>query len=255
MSIHIKTESELAIMRKAGHALAEVMRELAKAVKPGVSTLAIDTLAERLILECGALPALKGYGEKRNPFPATICASVNDQVVHGIPSDDVILKDGDIFKIDIGLKLDGFFADMARTFPIGDISAEAQKLIDVTEKSFWNGVKKLKEGANLSDFSKTAQQTAENAGFSQVKNLVGHGIGKNLHEDPQVPNYYEKGYRDFVLKAGMTLALEPMVNEGSFATVIGRDGWVYMTADRKLSAHYENTIIITKNGYENITAQ
>ena len=253
MSIHIKTESELDVMRKAGKALAEVMRELAKIVKPGASTLQVDELAEKLILNCGAVPAFKGYGEKRNPFPATICASVNDEVVHGIPSDGIILKDGDIFKIDIGLKLDGFFADMARTFAVGKASAEAQKLIEVTEKSFWKGVSNLKEGANLSEYSKTVEAVANEAGFSVVKNLVGHGIGRNLHEDPQVPNYFERGYRDLVLKAGMILALEPMVNEGTFETVIGRDGWVYMTADRKLSAHYENTIAITKNGIEVLT--
>ncbi len=253
MSIHIKSEKELGIMRRAGKSLAAVMRELEKNVAPGISTLQIDKLAEELVLSHGALPAFKGYGEKRNPFPATICASLNDEVVHGIPSDEVILKDGDIFKIDIGLKLDGFFADMARTFPIGEISQEAQKLIEVTEKTFWNGVKNLKDGANLSEYSKTVQKVAEDAGFSVVKNLVGHGIGKNLHESPQVPNYFEKGYRDISLKAGMTLALEPMINVGTHETVIGPDGWVFLTADRKLSAHYENTILITKDGIEVLT--
>ncbi|KKQ46057.1 MAG: Methionine aminopeptidase [Candidatus Moranbacteria bacterium GW2011_GWC2_37_8] len=253
MSIHIKSEAELEIMRRAGKALSQVMRDLEVAIQPGASTMQIDKLAEELVLAHGALPAFKGYGEKRNPFPATICASINDEVVHGIPSEDVILKDGDIFKIDIGLKLDGYFADMARTFAIGEISPEAQKLIEATEKSFWKGVKNLKEGGNLSEFSKAAQQTAEDAGFSVVKNLVGHGIGKNLHENPQVPNYFEKGYRDMLLKAGMTLALEPMVNQGTHETVIGPDGWVYLTADRKLSAHYENTILITKDGVEILT--
>lgn len=253
MSIHIKTEKELAIMRRAGKALAEVMREIEKNVAPGVNTLQIDKLAEELVLAHGALPAFKGYGERRNPFPATICASVNDEVVHGIPSEEVVLKDGDIFKVDIGLKLDGFYADMARTFAVGQISAEAQQLIEATEKSFWKGVKNLKEGASLSEFSKSAQQAAESAGFSVVKNLVGHGIGKNLHEDPQVPNYYERGYRDLILKPGMTLALEPMVNQGTYETVIGPDGWVYLTADRKLSAHYENTILVTKDGVEILT--
>jgi methionyl aminopeptidase len=254
MSIHIKTESEIAIMRNAGHALAEVMREIGDKVHAGVSTLEIDKLAEELILRAGGNPAFKGYGDSDNPFPATICASVNDEVVHGIPSDSIILKDGDIFKVDLGIEIEGFYSDMARTFAVGEISAEAQKLVDVTEQSFWKGIKNLKSGAMLSEFSKTAQKTVEDAGFSVVRNLVGHGIGKHLHEDPQVPNYFEKGFRDLVLEAGMTLALEPMVNVGTHLTELGSDGWVFLTADRKLSAHYENTILITENGVEVLTA-
>jgi methionyl aminopeptidase len=254
MSIHIKNEAELEIMRKAGKALAGVMRELEKEMSAGVSTMQIDKLAEELILATGGQPAFKGYGGGKNPFPATICASVNDEVVHGIPSEQRILEDGDIFKIDIGIEIDGFYSDMARTFAIGEISEEAKKLIEITEKSFWKGIKNLKAGAMLSEFSKTAQKTVEDAGFSVVKNLVGHGIGKNLHEDPQVPNYFEAGYRDLVLEAGMTLALEPMVNVGTHKTELGSDGWVFLTADRKLSAHYENTILITEKGVEVLTA-
>lgn len=253
MSIHIKSEAEIEKMRNAGKALASVMREISKAVKAGASTMEIDALAEDLILKLGAVPAFKGYGGKRNPFPATICASLNEGVVHGIPCESVVLKDGDVFKIDIGLKLDGYFADMARSFAIGQVSEEAQKLIEVTEKCFWKGIKNLKDGAKLSEYSEAVQKTAEEAGFSVVKNLVGHGIGKNLHEDPQVPNYFERGFRDFPLKAGMTLALEPMINAGTHQTVIGSDGWVFETADGKLSAHYENTVLITKNGVEVLT--
>jgi methionyl aminopeptidase len=254
MSIHIKNESELEVMRKAGKALASVMLELEKEVKVGASTMAIDKLAEELILRAGGSPVFKGYGGGKNPFPATICASINDEVVHGIPSETRILSEGDILKIDIGIELDGFCSDMARTFAVGEISAEAKKLIEITEKSFWKGIKNLKAGAMMSEFSKTAQKTVEEAGFSVVKNLVGHGIGKHLHEDPQVPNYFEKGFRDLVLEEGMTLALEPMVNVGTHLTQLGSDGWVFLTADRKLSAHYENTIIITKNGVEVLTA-
>jgi len=254
MSIHIKNEAEIEIMRRAGKALASVMHELEKQVRAGVSTLQIDKLAEELILAAGGQPAFKGYGGGKNPFPATICASVNDEVVHGIPSDSRILENGDIFKIDIGIEIDGFYSDMARTFAIGEISEQALKLIEITEKSFWKGIKNLKAGAMLSEFSKTAQKTVEDAGFSVVKNLVGHGIGKNLHEDPQVPNYFEAGYRDLVLEAGMTLALEPMVNVGTHKTELGSDGWVFLTADRKLSAHYENTILITEKGVEVLTA-
>ena len=253
MSIHIKNEDEIAIMRRAGKILAEVMRELEKKVAAGVSTMEIDELAEKLILAAGGRPAFKGYGGGKNPFPATICSSVNDGVVHGIPKTDEILKDGDVFKIDIGIEIDGFYSDMARSFAIGIISDEAKKLIEITEKSFWKGIKNLKAGAMLSEFSKTAQETVEDAGFSVVKNLVGHGIGTDLHEDPQVPNYFEKGYRDLKLEAGMTLALEPMVNVGTHLTELGSDGWVFVTADGKLSAHYENTILITEKGVEVLT--
>lgn len=254
MSISIKTEKEIAIMRKAGKALAEVMRELESSIKPGIDTLQLDKLAEELVFSHAGVPAFKGYGEKSNPFPATICASINDEVVHGIPAEEKVLNEGDIIKIDIGMKLDGFYSDMARTFAVGEISQEAKKLIEVTEKSFWKGVKNLKDGARLSEYSKNCQRTVEEAGFSVVKNLVGHGIGKNLHEDPQVPNYFEHGFRDLELQAGMTLALEPMVNAGDFKTVLAKDGWAFCTADRKLSAHYENTILITKNGVEVLTS-
>jgi methionyl aminopeptidase len=254
MSIHVKTESEIATMRLAGHALASIMRELEKFVAVGVSTMQVDNLAEELILAHKGIPAFKGYGGGRNPFPATICASLNDEVVHGIPLTERILQEGDIFKIDIGIKLDGYYSDMARTFAVGAVSQEAAKLIEITEKSFWKGIKNLKAGVSLSEYSKTAQKIVENAGFSVVKNLVGHGIGKNLHEDPQIPNYFEKGFRDLVLQEGMTLAIEPMVNVGKHETELGPDGWVFLTADRKLSAHYENTILITKNGVEVLTA-
>ena len=253
MAIPIKTEKDLEIMRRAGKALAEVMREIERSVQPGITTLELDKLAEEKIRAYGAIPAFKGYGDKRNPFPASICASLNDEVVHGIPSENVVLKNGDILKIDVGLKLEGFCSDMARTFAVGEISAQAQKLMDVAEQTFWKGIKNLKEGAFLSEYSKTVEKIANEAGFSVVKNLVGHGIGKNLHEEPQVPNYFEKGYRDIELKEGMTLALEPMINEGTLETEIGPDGWVFLTADRKLSAHYENTIAITKNGVEVLT--
>ncbi len=254
MSISIKTEKEIEIMRHAGKALASVMRALEKEVAIGVSTMQIDELAEKLILQAGGRPAFKGYGEGKNVFPATICASINDEVVHGIPSVDNILKSGDIFKIDIGIEIDGFFSDMARTFAVGEISDEAKKLIETTEKSFWKGIKNLKAGASLSEYSKTSQKVVEDVGFSVVKNLVGHGIGRALHEDPQVPNYFEKGFRDLELVAGMTLAIEPMVNVGTHKTELGSDGWVFVTADKKLSAHYENTILITENGVEVLTA-
>lgn len=253
MTILIKSQQELEIMRRAGKSLAGIMRELEKMVKPGISTMQIDKLAEELTDKTGGRAAFKGYGGGRNSFPATICASVNDEVVHGIPSDAKILKEGDILKIDIGIEIDGYFSDMARTFAVGKISAEAEKLIEVTEESFWKGIKNLKAGVGMAEYSQVAQKTVEDAGFSVVKNLVGHGIGKHLHEDPQVPNYYERGFRNIVLEAGMTLAIEPMVNVGDHCTELGSDGWVYLTADRSLSAHYENTILITEKGVEVLT--
>ena len=236
MGISVKTEQEIAIMRKAGHMLAEIMKELEKEIKPGIDTLQLDKLAEELVFARGAKPAFKGYGEGINLFPATICASLNDEVVHGIPNPSRILNEGDLLKIDIGIETDGYFSDMARTFAVGKVSDEARMLMEVTEKSFWKGVAKLKDGANLSEYSKTVQKIVEAAGFSVVKNLVGHGIGKKLHEEPQVLNYFENGYRDVVLKKGMTLALEPMVNQGDYKTVLGKDDWVFSTADGKLSA-------------------
>jgi len=253
MTIHIKTEEELATMRRAGKALAEIMREIEKEIRPGIDTLQLDKLAEELVLRCGGKPAFKGYGDPKNAFPATICASLNDEVVHGIPDERVVLSDGDILKIDIGLELEGYFADMARTFAVGKISEQAQKLIEATEKSFWKGVKNLREGAMLSTYSKAVEEYVASHNFSVVRNLVGHGIGTHLHEEPQIPNYYESAFRDIELKAGMTLALEPMVNEGEFKTTLGSDGWVFKTADGKLSAHYENTIAITRDGIEVLT--
>jgi methionyl aminopeptidase len=253
MSNLIKTEKEIETMRKAGRALAEIMCQLEKEIRPGVDTLQLDKLAQELVFAHGGVPAFKGYGGGKNPFPATICASINDEVVHGIPDDKKILCEGDLLKIDIGINIDGYFSDMARTFPVGKISDEAEKLIEVTEKSFWKGVANFKDGAMLSGFSKAVQNYVEENGFSVVRNLVGHGIGTELHEQPQIPNYWEKGYRDLELKAGMILALEPMVNVGDFKTVLASDGWAYCTTDGKLSAHYENTILITKDGIEVLT--
>ena len=253
MAIDIKSEKELDIMREAGKLLAGVMDEIHKEVASGISTLELDTLAEELIVKCGGLPAFKGYGSKNNPFPATLCTSVNSEIVHGIPNKETVLREGDLLKVDVGMQYGGFFVDMARTFGVGHISQEAQKVKEVAEKSFWKGVAELKEGVLLSRYSKAVEKYVSSQGHRVVRNLVGHGIGKHLHEDPQVPNFYERGFRDVKLVSGMTLALEPMVNAGTHLADIGPDGWVFVTADGKLSAHYENTIIITKNGVEVLT--
>lgn len=230
------------------------MDEIKKSAKSGISTLALDKIAEENISKLGGIPAFKNYGsESGNPYPATVCASLNDEIVHGIPSKDKILREGDILKIDIGMKYGGMFSDMARTFAIGKISSVAEELKETTEKSFWEGVSKIKNGAMLSDYSKAVQGYVEADGFSVVRDLVGHGIGKELHEDPQIPNYYDENYQDLKLRSGMILALEPMVNEGSYYTIIGKDGWVFKTRDKKLSAHYENTVLVTDEGYEILT--
>lgn len=241
-------------MREGGKRLAGIMNELIEIAHPGISTLEIDKLAEKLVFDNGGKPSFKGYGgDTERGFPATICASINSEVVHGIPGEKKILKEGDIFKIDIGMEFEGIHTDMARTIAIGDIDRNKLKLIDITEKSFWKGIKKLKAGKMLSEYSKEAQKIIEGSGFSVVKNLVGHGIGQEVHEDPQIPNYYSKKYQDLKLASGMTLAFEPMVNAGGFETILGHDGWVFMTKDGSLSAHYENTVLIMEKGVEVLT--
>lgn len=241
-------------MREGGKKLKEIMKELENKVRPRISTLELDKLAEELILKAGGIPAFKGYGGYDNPFPGTICASLNDEVVHGVPSAKTILREGDLLKIDIGMKYENYFSDMSRSFAVGQVSERVEKIIEITERSFWEGVRKMKAGGKLSDYSKAVQRYVEGNGFSVVRNLVGHGVGKKLHEDPQVPNFWNKKYGEVWLEEGMTLALEPMVNEGAFETKMGNNGWVFVTRDRKLSAHYENTIVITKKGVEVLTA-
>jgi len=254
MSVTVKNEQEITAMREGGKRLAEIMGKIGENVGPGINTLELDKLAEELVFRQDGIPAFKGYGKKTgNSFPATICASLNDAVVHGIPSEKIILQEGDILKIDIGMKYQGLFVDMARTFPIGRISNEAKKIISVTEQSFREGIKNMKSGMFLSDYSKAVQKYVENEGFSVVRSLVGHGIGKEMHEDPQIPNYFNKNYWDHKLYAGMTLALEPMVNAGHFKVVLHKDKWMFITKDGSLSAHYENTVLITEKGTEILT--
>jgi methionyl aminopeptidase len=252
--ITIKSKNEQEIMREGGKRLAQIMKKLEDSVRPGINTLEIDKLAEKLVFDNGGKPSFKGYsGDTGRGFPATICASINDEVVHGIPGEKKILKNGDVFKIDIGMEYEGFHTDMARSYAIGKCSGQASKIMEVTEKCFWKGIKKLKAGKMLSDYSRAVQGYVEKNGFSLVRNLVGHGIGREIHEDPQIPNYYNKKYQDIKLQSGMTLAFEPMVNAGDFETVLGHDGWVFKTRDGSLSAHYENTVLITEKGVEVLT--
>ncbi|MDE4543396.1 type I methionyl aminopeptidase [Thermoanaerobacterium sp. R66] len=245
--IYIKSDSEIALMRYAGKVTGEVLNLLEKYIKPGITTKELDEIAEDYILSKDCQPAFKGlYG-----FPATICASINDEVVHGIPGLRK-LKEGDIISIDTGAIYRGFNGDAARTFAVGKISDNLQKLIDVTKQSFFEGIKMATEQHRLSDISNAIQSYVEKNGFSVVREYVGHGIGKKMHEDPQIPNYGPPG-RGPKLRYGMTLAIEPMVNEGKYNVKIKENNWTVVTVDGSASAHYENTIVITKGEPEILT--
>lgn len=245
--ISIKSPREIELMRIAGRIVAETHELLRKAIRPGITTLELDAIAEEFIRKRGAIPAFKDY----NGFPASICSSINEQVVHGIPG-PTVLKDGDIIGIDIGAVYDGYYGDAARTYGIGSIDKETERLLKVTEESFFKGIEYALPGNRLSDISHSIQKHVESNGFSVVRDFVGHGIGRNMHEDPQIPNYGlpHKGPR---LAAGMALAIEPMVNQGKYAVKVREDGWTVVTADGKPSAHYENTIVITNGKPEILT--
>lgn len=250
--IIIKTEKEIELMRRGGKILAGVMDEIGRMIAPGINTLELDKLAERLVFDNGGSPVFKGYGDKNNPYPATICASINSEIVHGIPSEKVVIAEGDLVKIDIGMQWQGMITDMARTFPVGEISAEAKKILEVTKESLNRGIAKIKVGSLLGDYSKAVEDYVVSFGFSPVRELVGHGVGKILHEDPQIPNY--AGWKQkVVLREGMTLALEPMISIGTHRIKLAFDGWTYLTEDGKLSAHFEDTVVVRKGGCEILT--
>lgn len=245
--INIKNHKEIELMRKAGRIVAETLLLVGEKVQPGITTAELDSIAEEFITKHGAKPSFKGlYG-----FPASLCISVNEQVVHGIPG-GYVLKEGDIVSVDCGAEIDGFHGDAARTFAVGNISDEARKLIQVTEESFFRGIELAKVGNNLTDISHEIQSYVEASGFSVVRDFVGHGIGKSVHEDPEVPNFGRPG-RGPKLVAGMTLAIEPMVNIGTYRVTTLGDDWTVITADKSLSAHYENTVVILPDGPEILT--
>lgn len=248
MAVSIKSAREIDLMREAGRLLALVHEELGKAIEPGMSTYEVDELGERLIRGYGCVPNFLHY----NGYPASICVSVNDEVVHGIPKKNRILKEGDIVSLDAGLIYKGYHSDAARTHAVGKISPEAQKLIDVTRQSFFEGIKMAKEGYHLHDISGAIDAYVSRFGYGIVRDLVGHGIGTSLHEDPQIPNFAQKrkGVR---LEAGMTLAIEPMINAGGWEVDFLKDGWTVVTRDGSLSAHYENTILVTDGEPEILT--
>ncbi len=240
--IILKSPEEIKRMSRACVIVAEALRALEEIVKPGISTKEIERFVEKIVLDRGAVPAFKGY---RN-YPSSVCTSVNDQVVHGIPS-SVALDEGDIISIDLGVYLDGFYGDAAVTLPVGKVSPLAEKLIRVTKEALALGIERARPGNRVSDISHAVQKHAEANGFSVVRSFVGHGIGRSLHEEPQVPNFGEPGHGPR-LREGMTLAIEPMVNAGSYEVSVLDDGWTAVTIDGSLSAHYEHTVAITGNG-------
>ena len=245
--IIIKNNKEIALMREAGKLVGETLLLIEEKVRPGITTAELDRIAEEFITKHGAKPSFKGlYG-----FPASLCISVNEQVVHGIPG-GYVLKDGDIISVDCGVQAKGFHGDAARTFAVGNISEEAKKLIDVTEKSFFKGIEYAKVGNRLTDISHGIQSYVEANGFSVVRDFVGHGIGRVVHEDPDIPNFGNPG-RGPKLAVGMALAIEPMVNIGNYKVKTLKDNWTVVTSDGSLSAHYENTIVILPDGPEILT--
>jgi methionyl aminopeptidase len=242
-----KSAKELAIMREAGRVTASALAAVGAAIEPGITTAELDAIAERVIREAGARPAFKGY----RGFPATICASLNQEVVHGIPGKRKLAQ-GDILSVDVGAIVDGYYGDSARTFGVGEVADETQRLLDVTAASLEAGIARCHPGMRLYDIGAAVQRVAEDAGYSVVREYVGHGIGREMHEEPQVPNYGTPG-RGPSLQAGMVLAIEPMVNAGGAAVVSLSDGWTVVTADGARSAHFEHTVAITEEGPEILT--
>lgn len=241
--IILKSADELKAMRRAGKVVAEAHELVRKLIRPGISTWDLDKAVEEFILRKNAIPAFKGY----QGYPASICASVNDVVVHGIPSKEIVLEEGSIISVDIGAFVDGFCGDSAWTYPIGEILPEVQQLLDTTEDSLYRGIEQARIGNRLSDISHAVQKRAEADGFSVVRDFVGHGIGRAMHEAPQIPNFGPPG-RGPRLKSGMALAIEPMVNAGSYHVDVLEDNWTVVTRDRGWSAHFEHTIAITDEG-------
>jgi len=237
--IYLKTNEEIELMYLANQLVGQTLGELAKYIKPDISTLQLDRIAETFIRDHDALPAFLGYGG----FPNSICVSVNEQVVHGIPSDQTVLKEGDIVSVDCGVVLNGFVGDSAYTFSVGQIDPEVQRLLDVTKKSLYIGVEQAVEGKRIGDISFSIQEYCEKNGYSIVRELVGHGIGKQMHEAPEVPNYGKKGSGS-LLREGMCICIEPMINLGKRNVVFEKDGWTVRTKDRKPSAHFEHCIAI-----------
>ena len=246
--IIIKSDQEIDLMRESGKVTGFILKELENIVRPGISTADIDAFVEKTIRGAGMIPTFLGYGG----FPASACVSVNEEVVHGIPDKNRILKEGDIVSVDVGSTYKGYVSDAARTYPVGKVSETAQRLMDVTRESFFAGIEYCRVGYRLSDISHAVQVKAESAGFSVIRDFVGHGVGQQMHEDPQIPNYGRAG-RGPRLAKGMVFAIEPMICEGAYNVETLSNDWTVVTLDRKLSAHYENTVVITDGEPELLT--
>ena len=243
MAIVIKTAKEVEKMRRAGGIVREVLHAVQSMVKPGATTLDLEKVAEAMIEKAGAKPAFKGY----HGFPCVLCTSLNDQVVHGIPSAKTVLREGDILSVDCGAVIDGYYGDSAITIPVGKVALGTQRLLDITQGSLKRAIETVRPGATLGDVGAAVQEMVEAEGFSVVKEFVGHGIGTHMHEDPQIPNFGQRG-RGVRLREGMVLAIEPMVNAGGDAVRVLKDGWTAVTEDGSLSAHFEHTVAVTKDG-------
>lgn len=246
--IYYKTEEEIELLRENNRLVSKTLGEVGKHIRPGVSTLELDRIAEAFIRDHGAVPGFLGY----NGFPNSLCVSVNEQVVHGIPSDKQVLKEGDIISVDCGTIMKGFYGDSAYTFAVGEIAPDVRRLLDVTKEALHKGVAQVRAGNRIGDISNAVQEHAERNGFSVVRELVGHGLGRNMHESPEVPNYGARG-RGPLLKEGLVICIEPMINMGSRQVVFERDGWTVRTRDRKPSAHYEFAVAVTKDGADVLT--
>jgi methionyl aminopeptidase len=246
--ITVKTATEIACMRESGKITRDVLDLIGSRIKAGMTTKELDQIAYEYIKSCGAYPSFLGY----SGYPASICASIDEIVVHGIPSNDIVIRDGQIVSIDVGVVYKGWQGDAARTFIVGNVSEEKKKLVKVTEECFFKAIENLHDGSPIGDIGYNVQTHAEANGFSVVRALVGHGIGKDMHEDPSVPNYGKKG-TGIRLRNGMTIAIEPMINAGTYQVDFLQDGWSVRTKDKRPSAHYENTIAITDNGVEILT--
>jgi len=245
--IVLKSRDEIEIMRRANVIVAEVLAELKAHVRAGVTTAELDEIAEDRTRRAGARPAFKGYAPAGRPFPRALCVSINEEVVHGIPSRSRVLHEGDIVSLDFGVHYQGYFGDAALTVPVGRVDVDAEKLMNSTEESLWAAIEETVPGKRLGDVSAAVQEYVESRGFSVVRDFVGHGIGRQLHEDPQVPNFGKRD-RGLRLRPGMVLAIEPMVNAGQYEIVIKEDGWTAVTRDGSRSAHFEHTVAITEDG-------
>ncbi|MBR5900013.1 MAG: type I methionyl aminopeptidase [Clostridia bacterium] len=246
--IYVKSQSDIERMRESGRLTRDTLDLIGSKIRPGMTTKEIDRIAYEFITSCGATPSFLGY----NGYPASVCVSIDDTVVHGIPSEDIIIREGQIVSVDCGVLYNGWQGDAARTFCVGNVSEEKRKLVKVTEECFFKAIENLRDGSPLGDIGYYVQTHAESNGFSVVRALVGHGIGRDMHEDPSVPNYGRKG-TGIRLKKGMAIAIEPMINAGDYRVKFMSDGWTCKTIDQKPSAHYENTVVITDNGVEILT--